>query len=133
MNTSPVSQQSPGMGIMAPKPMALMADAIKKGQVVEVRPGEPVFVFIEMRPGSGTSIKNFNKRSPFKMSLSRPPVGVPVPRTMGSWYRIELGPGAKVGQKDRVAVVTKPVVAPGLQVKGSAVPFTLCVGAMRYY
>lgn len=121
----------PRLGIMAPRPQALIADNIKRGQKVEIRPGEPVFVFIETKMGTGGRLEGLNKKTPFKISLSRPPAGVPVPRTMGQWFRIELKAGEKAGQTDRIALVTRAVV-PGAPVTERK-NFTLVSGHQRYY
>ena len=53
----------PPQGIVAPKPQSIVAANIKKGDKLEIRPGEPVYIFIEPRMGTGTSLQGLNKRS----------------------------------------------------------------------
>ena len=119
------------MGIVAPQPRSLISDNIKRGQKIEIRPGEPMFVFIERRMGTGGRLEGLNKSSPFSISkVARPPAGVPVPRTMGDWFRISLKPGEKAGQKDQIKLVTSTVT---LHPKETSKPFTLVSGSMRWF
>lgn len=121
----------PPMGIVAPRPQSLIAGDIKARQRVEVRPGEPVFLFIERRMGRGGTLSGLNKDTPFSITrLSKAPEGVAVPRTMGDWYRISLKQGEKAGQTDQIKLVERTVA---LQPKITEKPFTLVAGGRRYY
>ncbi len=133
MRTSPTSSMHNNFhGIVAPRP-AVYTD-IKRNQRIEVRPAEPIYLFIETRMGSGTQLEGLNKHTPFKVEDSQAPAGVPVPRTMGRWLKISVARGAKAGRSDRVKLVSSPVLGPAAQSKPtSIVPFTLTVGNMRYY
>ena len=119
------------MGIMAPRPQSLIAGEIKAKQRVEIRPGEPVFVFIERRMGTGGKLAGLNKDTPFSITrLSKAPAGVAVPRTMGDWYKISLKEGEKAGQTDQIKLVERTVT---LKPKITEKPFTLVSGSQRYY
>lgn len=134
--TTPVSNvvRAPGLGIIAPPPRAVMADAIKSGEKLEIRAGEPIYVFIASRSGVATSVQGLNKRTPFSVTACPRPAGVASPRTKGRWYRIDLRPTAKVGQVDRVALVTaRAAVDPRFAHPIASRPFALVVGATRYY
>jgi len=131
---SGASQVRRPMGIVAPQPEALNSDNIKKGQKVEVRPGEPVYLFIPTRMGSGTQLQGLNKRSPFTIKqLQGTPPGVPGVRTMGTWYQLALKPGEKAGQRDRLQLISAPVVGPNVKVKPEVKNFTLVSGNQRWY
>lgn len=122
------------MGIVAPRPQALISDNIKAGQKVEIRPGEPVYLFIPTRMGSGTKLQGLNKRSPFTIkAMTGTPPGVPGVRTMGKWYQLALKPGQKAGQKDQLQLISAPVVGPNVKVKPEVTRFTLVSGSQRWY
>lgn len=123
----------PGGQIMAPKPQVLMAMDIKRGQKIQIPQGESIYVFVPMTFGAKQELTGFNKKSPFTVETdARPPEGVPLPRTMGSWVRIQAKYGAKVGAKDVVYLKSK-AVTPRPNPAGTSIPFTLTVGPMRYY
>jgi hypothetical protein len=120
------------LGIRAPDPRSVISDQIKKGSKVEIRPGEPVFMFIPSRVGAGTKLEGLNRNSPFSVTrVAKPPVGVPVPRTPGSWVRISLKLGEEAGQKDQVKLVARSVTPSHSTSK--VVSFTLVAGHQRYY
>ena len=124
----------PPMGIVAPQPQSLISTNIKAGQKVELRPGEPVFLFIPTRVGSGTKLQALNKDTPFSIKrLASTPPGVPGIRTPGQWYQLSLKQGEKVGQRDQVQLVTTPVVGPNVKVKSEVTRFTLLAGGRRFY
>ena len=132
--TGPSNVARPPMGIVAPQPQSLISTNIKAGQKVEIRPGEPVYLFIPTRMGSGTKLDGLNKNTPFSIkALAGTPPGVPGVRTMGKWYQISLKPGEKAGQKDQVKLTTAPVVAPNVKVKPEVTRFTLVAGSQRWY
>ena len=116
-------------GIVAPKPEILMD--VKAHQRVEVRPGEPVHLFLASSVGAGRSIAGLNKRTPFTVTLmEKAPVGAAA-TTRGAWFKIEARPTAKVGTTDRVSVQLTPVVLNPVPV--NELFFTLVVGAQRQY
>src|SRR5688572_7780480 len=126
-----ISSVAQRVGIIAPTPQALIDANIKRGAKVTVRPGEPVFVFIQTRMGSKGRIAGLSRSSPFKIAPSAAPPGVPVPRTMGRWFQISLKPTARQGQTDQVSLVTRAVVlGPPKEEKK---PFTLVAGGRRFF
>jgi hypothetical protein len=127
---SPTRVRPGSMGIVAPRPE--LYTSTKYNQRIEVRPGEPVYIWIERRVGAGVRIEGFNKNTPFNIEhMSRPPQGVALPRAPGDFYRVSVDRAVKPGIADRVFKVTYPVV-PNAQ-PSSRSPFTLVTGAMRYY
>jgi hypothetical protein len=119
------------MGIMAPRPQSLIADHIEARQRIEVRPGEPVYLFIPKRLGAATSLHGIDRNTPFSIThLKGTPQGVPGVRTPGDWYRISLKPGEEAGQQDQIKLVTKTVTP---KTTTAVKPFTLISGSLRYY
>ncbi len=120
----------PGMGIMAPGPRVLMANDVKPGMKLEIRPYEPVHLFIPIRPGVNHQLDGLNKHSPFTVERENPPSGVAAPRTLGYWVKISVKPNTKAGKSDRV-FLARGSIMPGAE--RTRTFFTLVAGNVRYY
>jgi hypothetical protein len=117
-------------GIVAPNPAVIQN--ITAGQRIQVRPGEPVYLFIEKRTGFSKSIEGLNKRTPFVVTrLAKAPQGVTNIRTQGTWFRVEVPRAAKVGTTDRVHVRTLQGAAK--HEVGPRTYFTFEAGPRRMY
>jgi hypothetical protein len=116
-------------GIVAPQPRVQLS--VKQGDRLEIRPHEPIHLFLSTKIGASRSISGLNKDSPFRIVEADPPRGTVQPKIPGRWYRIEVKDGTRAGRVDRVQVDVRPTVPRALGWK--ELSFTLVSGSMRYY
>lgn len=133
MNVPPVNAAGRPMGIVAPQPETMASSSISRDQRIEVRPGEPVFLFVVTPIGGHSSIEKINKRSAFTFTPCERPAGAAQPRAPGQWLRIELKPNTRAGAVDEVELQSVGMGLPGREPGKEVVPFTLVAGERRFY
>lgn len=135
MQAPPVSQTTTQQPIFyGPPPKVYMDAQIKPREVIEVRPWEPIYIFVEMKMGAATSIEGLNKHTPFKVEAAEKPEHAAAPRCMGQWFKVSADAKAKPGKTDLVKIVSRGLYSGGVQGPPKVDKyFTLKVGHVRYY
>ncbi|HSI05466.1 MAG: hypothetical protein ACAI38_25880 [Myxococcota bacterium] len=114
-------------GIVAPGPRVQLG--IKQGDSFQIRPGEPLYVFVPLTVGTNFSFAQMEK-SAFSIGPSQMPPGVGTPRIAGEWFQISMTPGVREGTREEVRLQTK---ATPEAVAHTALTFTLVTGGRRFY
>ena len=115
-------------GIVAPNGPRVQI-GLKQGDVVEVRPGEPVYVCLPHAAGSGYSMAQIEK-SQFLIRATNAPSGAP--RIAGQWFKLSLVEGlTKEGTREQVKLQSTAIV-PGA-VPFTQLTFTVVAGGRIFY